>query len=314
MRLDRLLNSSRFFLSDGGLETYMIFEKGFDLPFFSAAVLLDSAEGRAALTEYFERFIGIARDHGRGFLIDAPTWRAGSAWSGPMGQTLAEMMETNARAVEFVRAIRDRHETADLPILVNGLIGPAGDAYAPDTVLAAEEARLIHAPQVGALGRAGVDLISAMTLTHAGEATGIALAAREAGTPLAIALTLETDGHLPSGQSLGDAIAEVDGATGASPLYYMINCAHPDHFRDVLDRSAPWIARIGGVRANASRMSHAELDEAQTLDDGDPVELGQLNAELAALLPNLRVAGGCCGTDHRHVRCIAGHGPIRTAA
>lgn len=314
MRLQKLTDTDRFFLSDGGLETYMIFDKGHDLPCFSAAALLDSADGRRDLTAYFERYIDIARETDRGFILDAPTWRAGIAWAGPLGQTIHQVMETNRRAVGFVAGIRERFETDDLPILINGLIGPAGDAYAPDAVLSAQEALLIHAPQVHALGRSGVDMISAMTLPHAGEATGIALAAREIDLPVVIAFTLETDGCLPSGQSLEDAIAEVDAATHEGPLYYMINCAHPDHFRDILVPDAPWTRRIGGLRSNASRMSHAELDNAEVLDDGDPVELGHLSAELVRMLPGIRVVGGCCGTDHRHVGCIAGHDRARSAA
>ncbi len=314
MRIQQLTQTRRFFLSDGGLETFLIFEQGYDLPCFSAAVLLDTARGRADLAAYFERFIGIAKKTGRGFVMDAPTWRAGSAWAGPLGVGLKEVMETNRRAVAFVSDLRDRHETAECPILVNGLVGPAGDAYAPDTQITAEDALLIHAPQVHALGKAGVDMISAMTLTHAGEAVGIVHAAKEIDVPVVIAFTLETDGRLPSGQPLGDAIAEVDGATNDGPIYYMINCAHPDHFRDVLDTEAAWTKRIGGIRSNASRMSHAELDEAEVLDDGDPVELGRLSAELLTRLPNIRVLGGCCGTDHRHVGCIAGHDHARSAA
>ena len=314
MRIERLTQTDRFFLSDGGLETFMIFDKGHELPHFAAATLLDTAQGRADLTAYFERFIGIARDANRGFVLDTPTWRAGTAWAGPLGKTNAEMIEVNAKAVQFITAIRDRHETPDLPILVNGVIGPAGDAYATETVLAAADAFLVHAPQVHAFGRAGVDMVSAITMTNAAEAIGIAQAAKEIDLPVVISFTLETDGHLPTGQSLGDAIAEVDAATDAAPIYYMINCAHPDHFSAMLDDSAPWAARIGGIRANASRMSHAELDEAEVLDDGDPVELGQLNAALLRQLPNIRVIGGCCGTDHRHVGCIASHDHTRDAA
>ncbi|MEL6295093.1 MAG: homocysteine S-methyltransferase family protein [Pseudomonadota bacterium] len=314
MRIQQLTQTRRFFLSDGGLETFLIFEKGYDLPCFSAAILLDTAQGRADLAAYFERFIGIAKETGRGFVMDAPTWRAGSAWAGPLGQGLQEVMETNRRAVAFVSDLRDYHETVECPILINGLVGPAGDAYAPDTEIAPQDSLLIHAPQIHALGKAGVDMISAMTLTHAGEAIGIVQATKEIDVPVAIAFTLETDGRLPSGQPLSEAIAEVDGATNAGPLYYMINCAHPDHFRDVLDRNAAWTLRIGGIRSNASRMSHAELDEAEVLDDGDPVELGRLSAELLARLPNIRVLGGCCGTDHRHVGCIAGHDHARSAA
>ncbi|MEM0949903.1 MAG: homocysteine S-methyltransferase family protein [Pseudomonadota bacterium] len=314
MRIQQLTDTRRFFLSDGGLETFMIFDKGYELPCFSAAVLLDTKAGRADLRAYFERYIDIARASGRGFVMDAPTWRAGTAWAGPLGKPLKDVIETNERAVTFVTELRREHETDDLPILINGLVGPAGDAYAPDTQLAPQDALLIHAPQVHALGRAGVDMISAMTLTHAGEATGIVQAAQEIDVPVVIAFTLETDGRLPSGQRLGEAITEVDAATGNGPIYYMINCAHPDHFRDVLDTSAAWTLRIGGFRSNASRMSHAELDEADVLDDGDPDELGHLSAELLRLLPNIRVIGGCCGTDHRHVGCIAGHDHARTVA
>ncbi len=314
MRIQQLKSAQRFFLSDGGLETFMIFDKGYDLPCFSAAVLLDCEPGRRDLTSYFERYIDIARQSGRGYVIDAPTWRAGVAWAGALGKTVSEVIEINARAVKFVSDIRARHETAELPIIVNGLVGPSGDAYAPDTMLAPQDSLLVHAPQVHALGRAGVDMISAMTLTHTGEAIGIVQAAKEIDIPVVIAFTLETDGCLPSGQSLGAAIAEVDAATDAGPIYYMINCAHPDHFRDVLDNKAAWAQRIGGIRANASRMSHEELDAAEVLDDGDPVELAHLNMGLFQLLPNIRVIGGCCGTDHRHVGCIAGQDPARKIA
>ena len=307
MRLQRLQSSPRFFLSDGGLETYLIFEKGFELPCFSAAVLLDTEQGREELTNYFTRFVEIAKSTGRGFILDAPTWRAGTAWAGPLGQTLKQVIDTNARAVAFVSNLRTELETENCPILVNGLIGPAGDAYAPDTQITAREALLIHAPQIHALGRAGVDMISAMTMTHASEAIGMTRAAQEIDVPIVIAFTLETDARLPSGQSLSEAIEEVDAATSNGPIYYMINCAHPDHFSEVLDTRAAWSLRIGGVRSNASRLSHAELDEAVTLDDGDPVELGDLSAELVNRLPNIRVMGGCCGTDHRHIECIASH-------
>ena len=314
MRIQDFKNTSRFFLSDGGLETYMIFDKGYDLPCFSAAVLLDTKQGRTDLTAYFESFIGLARNAGRGFVMDAPTWRAGTAWAGPLDQSVLEVLETNERAVKFVSRLRDQHETDEFPILINGLVGPAGDAYATDRNITSQDAYLIHAPQIHALGTAGVDMISAMTLTHSAEAIGIVQATQEIDVPVAIAFTLETDGCLPSGQALGDAITEVDQATSAGPIYYMINCAHPDHFRDVLDNDASWISRIGGVRSNASRQSHAELDEAEVLDDGDPVELGHLMAELLDLLPNIHVVGGCCGTDHRHVGCIAQQDAAHAAA
>ncbi|MEM9011836.1 MAG: homocysteine S-methyltransferase family protein [Pseudomonadota bacterium] len=305
MRVDALMQAERFYLADGGLETFMIFIEGFELPSFSAAVLLQTEAGRAALARYFERHIALARDSGRGFVLDTPTWRAGAAWAGALGLDEAGIRAVNARAVAEMAAIRARHETASLPIVLNGVIGPAGDGYAPDEMLSPETAEAVHRPQIEALGQGGVDMVSAVTLTHAGEAIGIARAAKAISLPVALSFTLETDGRLPSGQPLGDAIAEVDDATDGAAIYYMINCAHPDHFRDVLRTRASWIRRIGGLRTNASRMSHAELDAAESLDDGDPVELGELHGALFALLPDLRVVGGCCGTDHRHVGCIA---------
>lgn len=314
MRIQELTKTRRFFLSDGGLETYMIFEKGYELPCFSAAVLLDNEQGRADLTAYMERFISIAKSTGRGFILDAPTWRAGTAWAGPLGQSVHDVIETNIRAVSFAGELRAKHETSECPILINGLVGPAGDAYAPDTQISEHDALLIHAPQIHALGKAGVDMVSAMTLTHSAEAIGIVRASKEIDTPVVIAFTLETDGRLPSGQSLGDAVNEVDQATGGGPIYYMINCAHPDHFQDAVASGVGWTSRIGGIRSNASRMSHAELDESEVLDDGDPVELGHLNSELLKFLPNIKVIGGCCGTDHRHVACIAKHDSISAAA
>ena len=304
MRIHDLIHAERFFLSDGGLETYLIFDKGYELPCFSAAILLDSEQGRRDLAEYYERFLGIARQSGRGFVLDAPTWRAGVAWAGPLGQSVSEVLQTNERAVRFVSKIRESHETDTLPILVNGLVGPSGDAYAPDETLSYQDALLIHAPQIHALGRAGVDMISAMTLTHAGEAVGMVRAAEEADIPIVIAFTLETDGRLPSGQSLAEAIGEVDDATSSGPVYYMINCAHPDHLANAF-ADADWMSRINGVVANASRCSHAELDGADTLDDGDPAELGRQLGDLKRRFPHMTTFGGCCGTDLRHMTAIA---------
>lgn len=314
MRVQNLANAKRFYLADGGLETFMIFDKGHDLPCFSSAVLLDTEAGRRDLAAYFETYIDIARASGRGFVMDAPTWRSGVAWAEPLGLPVADVLEKNQSAVAFVSKIRDRHESETLPIVINGLVGPAGDAYAPGTLLSEEEASETHAPQIHALGHAGVNMITAMTLTHASEASGIARAAKEIDLPVAIAFTLETDGKLPSGQSLDEAIAQVDAASSSAPIYYMINCAHPDHFRDILDKEASWVSRIGGIRCNASRMSHAELDEAEELDDGNPAELSELSVEIMRQLPNIRVVGGCCGTDHRHVGCMAHHDHARPSA
>lgn len=290
-----------FFLSDGGIETTLIFHDGIELPLFAAFVLLDDDAGRAKLVKYFERHIAVAREHELGFILESPTWRASKDWGAHLGRTEADIARTNSEAIYLMRTLRNKHESAVSPLLISGCVGPRGDGYVPGNVMTPSEARNYHRLQVKAFADAGVDMVTAITMNNTPEALGIVLAAREVDVPVVIAFTVETDGKLPTGQSLGDAIAEVDSETGGFPTYFMVNCAHPDHFEDVLRRGGDWLNRIGGVRANASRMSHAELDESEVLDDGDPVELGQDYLRLLELLPNLRVLGGCCGTDHRHV-------------
>lgn len=304
-RIESLMTTTRPWLADAGLETAMIFLEGLELPQFASFVLLDTAEGRAALSRWFDRFVALAGQGGTGFILDTATWRANMGWAAAMGLDEAGIRQVNAKAVAFANDWRSGRETASLPILINGVIGPSGDGYRVDTARSVADAKAVHQPQVDALAEAGVDLISAVTMTYPAEAIGIALAARQAGLPHVLSFTVETDGNLPTGQGLQDALAEVDATTDASALFYMVNCAHPTHFADKL--AGPMRDRIGGIRANASRQSHAELDEATELDDGNPEEFGALYAQIKDLVPKLRLIGGCCGSDDRHVAAACAH-------
>lgn len=304
-RIDRLMTTRKPWPADAGLETAMIFHEGFDLPEFASFVLLNDAAGRTALDRWFKGFLDMARAGGTGFVLDTATWRANMGWAGALGLDEAGIRRVNTDAVAFARAFRDRHETTALPILVNGVIGPSGDGYRVDVTRAADEAARIHRPQIEALAAAGADLVTALTMTHVEEAVGIARTAQAAGLPHILSFTVEPDGDLPSGQGLQEALAEVEAATGGSALFYMVNCAHPTHFAHRLE--GPMRDRIGGLRANASRLSHAQLDAATELDDGNPVEFGADYAALAGLLPNLRLIGGCCRSDHRHVAAACSH-------
>lgn len=297
--------SGETYLSDGGLETTLVFQRGIDLPNFAAFPLVRSADGRTVLKSITDPYMALATEAGVGFVLESPTWRASSDWGALMGFNEADIASVNAEAIALLAEWRS--EWPDLqPILISGAIGPRGDGYAPDRMLTADEAAAYHSHQIDALAAAGADLITAHTMTHSGEAIGIAMAAHEAVIPSVISFTVETDGRLPSGEALGDAIRKTDDATGAAPAYYMINCAHPDHFAHEIDPDAAWVARIVGIRANASRCSHAELDAAEELDDGDPQDLANHYRVLERLLPNLQVFGGCCGTDIRHITAIAG--------
>lgn len=296
---------NREFLTDGGLETWMVFQEGLDLPAFAAFTLLNSKKGRAALDRYMMNFGRIAVRHQLGFIMDTPTWRASSRWADDLGVSVQDLKEIHKQAIMYLLSLREWLETDTSPFVLNGVLGPQDDGYNPRHLMTVSEARGYHAQQIDWFFEFATDMVSAITMTYVEEALGIALAAKQRGMPSVISFTLETDGHLPSGQSLGDAIRQVDLETGEAPAYYMINCAHPDHFVDVLKGRGHWVQRIGGVRANASRLSHEELDNAEELDDGNPEELASQYLELRRLLPQATVLGGCCGTDHRHIGAIA---------
>ena len=298
------LVGDRVFLTDGGLETSMIFHHGLDLPHFASYKLLEDERGRRALREYFSRFLEVARERGAGFVLDTTTWRSNRDWGALLGDDAEALDAINRAAVEFARALRREH-AGTAPVLVNGVLGPRGDGYVVREAMSAQEAEDYHSAQVRSFAAAGADMVSAITMTYADEATGIARAAAAAGIPVAISFTVETDGRLPSGQALGEAIEQVDAETGGSVAYFMVNCAHPSHFEHVVAHGGDWKDRIAGLRANASTLSHAELDEAGELDEGDPVELGRGYAALRTHLRNVTVLGGCCGTDQHHVAAVA---------
>jgi homocysteine S-methyltransferase len=302
-RLPQLRNS--LFLTDGGLETTLVFHEQVELPYFAAFTLLDTPEGTERLRRYFETYTRIALDRRLGVVLEAPTWRANADWAAKLGYDAESLADANRTGVGLLLEVRDELESPDTPIVVSGNIGPRGDGYRADARMSVAEACRYHAAQVDTFAATDADMIGAFTMNYVEEAVGIALACRARAMPLALSFTLETDGKLPSGQSLVEAIERVDAETDEYPVYYMINCAHPSHFAGVLDELGSKVRRIRGLRANASRRSHAELDASTDLDAGDPVELGGEYRALQRKLPALTVVGGCCGTDHRHVAAIA---------
>ena len=291
------------FLTDGGMETTLIFHEGVDLPHFAAFVLLDSAEGREQLKQYYAAYLTVARDHGVGFVLDSPTWRANTDWGAKLGYDASALKAINVRSIAFLQELRTEWERPNAPCVISGAIGPRGDGYKAGD-MDAGEAEAYHQAQIAAFVEGGADLITAYTLTSVNEAVGITRAASAQGIPVAISFTVETNGRLVKGETLREAIETVDRETGGSPEYFLINCAHPSHFEDALEAGEDWTGRIHGIRANASTKSHAELDESETLDSGDPVDLGRRYLKLRGAFPKMRILGGCCGTDHRHAKAI----------
>ncbi len=296
--------SGDFFLTDGGLETTLIFHEGLDLPEFAAYDLMRHDEGYETLLNYYRTYAALARTYDVGFILESPTWRTNPDWGTKIGDSNETLAEMNRKAIALLRAVRNEYENDTTPMVISGCIGPRGDGYNPASIMTEAEAERYHAHQIETFSDTDADMVAAITMTHVEEAIGITRAAQAAGMPVAISFTVETDGRLPSGQTLKDAIEQVDAATGNAPAYYMINCAHPTHFEDALAAGAAWTGRIRGLRANASCLSHAELDEAEELDEGNPHELGLQHRTLLDRLGHINVLGGCCGTDHRHVEAI----------
>ncbi|GAB3538181.1 homocysteine S-methyltransferase family protein [Noviherbaspirillum agri] len=298
--------SDRLFITDGGLETTLIFHEGIDLPYFAAFDLLKDEAGTAVLEHYYRRYADMAAERGVGLVLEAPTWRANPDWGAKLGYDDAALNDANRKAISLLLRIRAAYETPATPIVISGNLGPRGDGYRPDLRMTVAQAENYHRAQVTCFARTDADMAAAFTMNYVEEAIGIVKAAKACGIPVAISFTLETDGRLPSGDTLQDAIVRTDDETDAYAVYYMLNCAHPTHFAQRLEEGGAWTDRIRGLRANASRRSHAELDEAADLDDGNPGELGDAYGALYRFLPRMTVVGGCCGTDHRHVGATCG--------
>ncbi len=297
--------TDRTFLTDGGLETVLAFHEGFDLPEFAAFTLFDQEKGYQALRDYYLPYIRIAKEKGTGFILESPTWRASRAWGEKLGYDAHDLARINRTAISMLNDLKREFEGDGTPMVISGCIGPQGDGYDAANALTVSEAKAYHQEQIATLAETEADLVSAFTMTNVEEALGLVLAAKSVNMPVVISFTTETDGKLPSGRPLKEAIEQVDAESGEYPFHYMINCAHPTHFQGVLDSGEPWAKRIRAVRANASKKSHAELDEAEELDTGDAVDLSNWYRKLKDRLPNLNVFGGCCGTDHGHIQQIA---------
>ncbi len=298
------LTGRRVFVADGGLETELAFHDGRELPCFAAFPLLAQPETRARLRRYYDGYLDIARRHDAGFVVETPTWRANPDWARELGYSPGQLDDVNRAAVELAEEVRAAAAADGITAVVSGCVGPRGDGYIAAHVMTVEEAQRYHSVQISTFADTSADQVTAMTINNADEATGIVRAAMAADMPVAMSFTVETDGRLATGQPLHEAIEQVDAETGGGAAYFMINCAHPTHISSALDHDGPWRRRLAGLRANSSARSHAELDEATELDEGDPAELGAQHAAMHDRLPEVRVLGGCCGTDARHVAAI----------
>lgn len=290
-------------LTDGGLETTLVFHEGIDLPEFAAFDLLKNESGQNTLINYLHPYIQIAKKYEFGFILESATWRANHDWIKKIGYTEEEMIDINQRSIQLLSDVRRKNANDKTWMVISGCIGPRGDGYNPKFKMTEQEAENYHTTQIGIFHDTEVDLVTALTLNYIEEAVGITRAAQRLKIPVVISFTVETDGRLPSGETLKEAIERVDKSTENGPVYYMINCAHPTHFEKSLNGDS-WVERIKGIRANASIKSHEELDNSTELDAGNPQEFGQQYRTIRDKYNHINVLGGCCGTDHRHIEEI----------
>lgn len=312
----RDLLQQHIFLTNAGTETYLVFQQGFDLPEFCGFAVFDDSDAWATLEEqHLGPILQAAAENGLGLMLDALVWRAQPDFIAKLGHDADQLGPINARAVSRTRESVDRwrqangHDAGSLPTLISADVGPRGDGYrVEDAEVSVDAAREYHRPQLQAVAEAGADLVCALTMTGLAESVGIVEAAASCSLPIIVSPTVETDGRLPDGTELGVFVREVDEATDGTPLFYMVNCAHPGHLLPTLeaarDAGDSWLGRFRGFRANASAKSHEELDNSTELDRGDIRALAREMAEMRKTY-GLRVIGGCCGTDHEHLAAIA---------
>ena len=311
----RVLTSGARFLTFAGGETHLLFQQGFPLREFCAfEVLRDDRAFERMTNAVLRPIIDAAAAGGFGVITDCFLWRASPDYMAKLGYAPADVRRFNHEGVAMVRrlllAAASRPGGHPGPLVLAADPGPRGDGYKLDAGqrLDAEAARAYHMPQLAALAETDVAVVTALTMTSVAEAVGLGRAARDVGLPLIISPTVETDGTLPDGTSLGEFVTRVDEALGGDPLFYMVNCAHPTHVERTLEaarqRGEPWLKRFRGFRANASAKSHQELDEATELDRGDVADLAARVAGLRGRY-DLWAIGGCCGTDAEHLGAIA---------
>jgi S-methylmethionine-dependent homocysteine/selenocysteine methylase len=294
----------RIYLSEGGTETEISYKYGFELPEFAMFPLLDNPEAVSQMQGMYRKYLDVVAKHGMCALIGGLDYRASPDWGKLLGYSPQGLAEANHKSIDFLREVASEY-ASDIPeILIQGLIGPRGDAYERNISISENEAEDYHSIQLTTLKEANVDLALAITFNNVSESIGVARAAKKIGVPLAISLSLDSTSKLNSGPSLAEAITTIDAETDLAPEFYLINCSHPLEYEPAIE-SGDWINRVRGVRPNASKMEKIELCQIGHLEDGDPVELGAQCGDLARRYPHMDIWGGCCGTWDTHLDQIA---------
>ena len=281
---------------DGGLEL--------DPYLVNSAFIYDDAK-RAALEAIYLQYLDIGREFGLPLLLSTPTWRASRERIEAAGLSGVDVNGDNAK---FLRSLQNRYGGYAEKVAVCGLMSCRYDAYRPGEALTIAEAQRFHSWQAERLAEAGVDFLLAATLPAFSEASGLAFALAATGKPYAISFVVRPEGTLLDGTPLKHAIAAIDAAATPPPFAYLINCTHASFARSALmhktHSSALVRQRVIGLFANTAALSPEELNDSSGLVEEDPEVFGASVSALHREL-GLKILGGCCGTDDRHIKSLA---------
>ena len=295
----------KFYLTEGGTETEVLYKHGFDLPEFAMFPLLDDPEATAVIRQMYRRYFAVAEEHGAGLLLIGHDYRASPDWGAKLGYSPEGLAEMQRKAMAFLDDLRRDYAGRVGDVYIAGCLGPRGDAYGTGGAITEDEAEAYHSVQLRTLKETPADMAIALTFNNIPEAIGAVRAAQALDMPIGVSLTLTAEGRLRSGPTLREAVETIDAGTDGAATWFGTNCEHPLEWADALADAGPWLERMRYFRPNAARMEKLALCTLGHLEDGDPEELGSQMGALAAALPRADILGGCCGTDERHLGAVA---------
>ena len=306
LRFPEFLEKSRCILSEGAVIERLRRNSDFDLdPHIVNSAFIYEKEQRTAISEIYRQYLDIGFKYNLPMLLSTPTWRASRERIEKAGYEKSDVNGDNFRHFDGMRKSCGAY--AD-KVVICGLLSCRGDAYNQSEALTTKDAHKFHSWQANRLAEAGVDFLLAATLPALSEATGLAKALAGTGKPYIMSFVFRPEGTMLDGTPLKDAISIIDADVNPKPTAYMANCTHASIFKSAIlhdtNSSSTVRKRVAGLLANTAALNPEELDDSEELVEEDPQIFGQSLAALHAEM-GLKILGGCCGTDDRHIDNLA---------
>ena len=304
--IKKIISEYPLILAEGAVIERIKREFKFELnQYIENAGMIYDTIGKKILDKIYNQYISVAYKFNLPILILTPTWRANKERLELAG---FKDKNVNADCVKFLFDIRNKYGEFASKILIGAPMACKGDAYNPEEALLSDEAYNFHKFQVKKLSEAGVDFLLGSTLPASSEALGMAKAMAESNIVYILSFVIHPNGKLLDGTSLNETISVIDNSVSPKPIYYMLNCVHPTHcmsaINNELNNTEVIRTRLKGLQANGSAMSPEELELLEKTSSQSPSIWGKKMIDLY-LNSNLKILGGCCGTNHHHIKSIA---------